>query len=201
MLSRSSATNTMKTLRRGNAKPMLLDGELVDQAKRGDTRAFEELVRRYQNQVFRFALYALPSRQDAEDVAQETFIAAYRHIGRFRGDASLNTWLMSIARSKVAGWYRGRKVDVDISAISELADGDSETAVEHMEIRSAVAALPRPYREIVVLRYVNQFDVREIAAATGLSPTAAASRLHRARGMLRSALSDTRQQEVCRDEL
>ena len=61
---------------------MLSDIELVDKARRGDTHAFEELIRKYQDQIFRFALYRLPSRQDAEDMVQETFIKAYRNIGR-----------------------------------------------------------------------------------------------------------------------
>jgi len=180
---------------------MFSDNELVDRAKRGDRGAFEELIRKYQDQVFRFALYMLPSRQDAEDVAQDTFIRAYRSIGRFRGDASLGTWLIAIARKTAAQWYRRRKVERDIDHVKEPAIDDTDTVLAHLEIRSAVARLPELYREIVVLRYTNQLDLKEISAVIGVSVTAVGARLHRARQMLRDALGDTRRQEVCRDEL
>lgn len=179
---------------------MLSDNDLVDRARRGDLQAFEQLIRKYQDQVFRFALYALPTRQDAEDVAQETFIAAFRYIGRFRGDASFLTWLMSIARKKAASLYRSRRATEVVELVEELSDG-SGIPLEHLEIRAAVSALPKPYRDLVVLRYVNQLDVKEIAAATGISTSAAASRLFDARRMLREALGNDPRQEVCRDEV
>lgn len=180
---------------------MLSDTELVDRTRRGDNRAFEELIRKHQDQVFRFALYMLPSRQDAEDVAQETFIKAYRNIGGFRGDASLGTWLMAIARKTAASWYRGRKVEHDLDQVIEPAVGDTDTLLAHLEIRSAVAELPEHYREIVVLRYTNQLDLNEISALTGVSRNTVGVRLHRARQLLRDTLVATREQEVCRDEL
>jgi RNA polymerase sigma-70 factor (ECF subfamily) len=180
---------------------MLSETELVDRAKRGDTHAFEELIRRHQDQIFRFALYMLPSRQDAEDVTQETFIAAYRSIGGFRGHASLGTWLAAIARRAAAQWYRRRKFERPLDEVQEPAEDDTDTLLAHLELRSAVAQLPEPYREIVILRYTNQFGLDEISAVTGLSRGAVATRLHRARRILRDALGPSRQQEVCHDEL
>ena len=170
---------------------MISDIEMVDQAKRGDSRAFEELIRKYQDQVFRFALYMLPLRQDAEDVTQETFIKAYRSIGRFRGSASLGTWLIAIARTTVAQWYRRRKLVQNLDEVKETAvAGDTDTFLAHLEVRSAVAKLPESYREIVVLRYTNQLDLNEISAVIGISRSAVGARLHRARRMLRDALGD-----------
>ena len=180
---------------------MLSDIELVDKAKRGDNRAFEDLIRKYQDQVFRFALYMLPSRQDAEDVAQETFLMAYRSIGRFRGSASLGTWLIAIARTTAAQWYRRRKLEQNLDEVREPAAGDTNTFLADLEVRSAVAKLPERYREIVVLRYTNQLDLNEISAVTGLSRNAVGARLHRARQVLRDVLGPMCRQEVCRDEL
>ena len=68
-------------------------------------------------------------------------------------------------------------------------------------MRSAVAKLPESYREIIILRYTNQLDLKEIGAVTGLSPNAVGARLHRARQALRDALGPTYRQEVCQDEL
>jgi RNA polymerase sigma-70 factor (ECF subfamily) len=201
ILRENEATNIMNSIRGDSAKPMLSDIELVERAKRGDTRAFEEIIRKYQDQVFRFVLHMLPSRQDAEDTAQETFIKAYRNIGKFRGDASLGTWLIAIARKTVAQWYRGRKAEHSLDQAEEPVGDDTDTLLAHLEIRSAVAKLPELYREVVVLRYANQLDLNEISAATGLSRNAVGVRLHRARQMLRDALGAARPQEVCPDEL
>ena len=169
---------------------MISDIELVDQAKRGDNQAFEELIRKYHDQVFRFALGMLPSHQDAEDVAQDTFIKAYRGIGMFRGSASLGTWLITIARTTVAQWYRRHKFEQNLDETAEMSAGDADTFLAHMEVRSAVAKLPESYREIIVLRYTNQLDLNEIALVVGISTNAVGARLHRARQMLRDALGD-----------
>lgn len=180
---------------------MIPDTELVDRAGHGDTQAYEELIRRYQDQVFRFALHMLPSRQDAEDVAQETFIDAYRNIKKFRGEASFRTWLIAIARTMTARWYRRRRIECDLIGVPEPVACSNDVSLEHLEVRSAVAHLPERDRELIVLRYGNQLDLDEISAITGLSRGAVATRLHRARHTLRGALGDIFRQEVCRDEL
>ena len=180
---------------------MTSDAELADRAGRGDTQAFEQLVRAYQDDVFRFALCMLPSRQDAEDVAQDTFIRAYRSIGRFRGDASLKTWLIAIARKAAATWYRRHRGELDLDHAREPAADNTDALLDQIELRSAVANLPERYREVVVLRYTNQLDLNEISAVVGASRSAVGVRLHRARQMLREALGATRKREVCQDEL
>lgn len=180
---------------------MFTDIQLVDRAKHGDIHAFEDLIRKYQDQIFRYALHMLPSRQDAEDVAQETFIGAYRSLKGFRNESSFNTWLIAIARTRVAHWYRRRKIEYDLDETQEPATYDNDALLEHMEIRSAVAELPERYREMIVLRYENQLDLGEISAVTGLSRNVVGTSLHRARQMLRKILGNTNRQEVCRYEL
>jgi RNA polymerase sigma-70 factor (ECF subfamily) len=73
------------------------DAELVGRARRGDRAAFDAIVERYQHVVFRTALAVTSNREEAEDAAQETFLRAFGHIGTFRGDSSLKTWLLAIA--------------------------------------------------------------------------------------------------------
>ena len=183
-------------------KLMLTDSRLVEQARNGDRRAYEELVRRHQDRVFRFALYMLPSWQDAEDVSQDTFVEAYKGLKRFRGDASFGTWILAIARTRIAYWYRSRRPEDPVDEVPEIPVGGSGSSlITQMEIRSAVARLPETYREIIVLKYVNELDMQEIAAATGLSLTAVGVRLHRARNMLRTALSPVVREEECYDEM
>ena len=160
-----------------------------------------QLGERFFERVRMFAWHRLRERSAAEDVAQETFIKAYRSIGGFRGDASLGTWLIAIARKTAAQWYRRRKVEHDPDQVKEPAVGNTDAALDHLEIRSAVAGLPEHYREVVVLRYTNQLDLNEISSVTGVSRSAVGVRLHRARQLLRDALGAARKQEVCRDEL
>ena len=75
----------------------MTDAELVERARRGDRAAFDAIVERYQHVVFRTALAVTSNREEAEDAAQETFLRAFGHIGTFRGDSSLKTWLLAIA--------------------------------------------------------------------------------------------------------
>jgi len=175
------------------------DSQLVERAKRGERAACEELVRRHQDRVFHYALYLLPSWQDAEDVTQETFLQACRNLKRFRGDASFATWLLAIARTQVALWYRRRKRQREVIEVIDLTQADpAPPALLQIEIRSAVAALPTGYREAIVLRYVNGLDLVEVAKALGISAGAAGVRLHRARKLLRESLGPVLTEEVRR---
>ena len=179
-----------------------MENGLVERARQGDREACEELVRRHQDRVFHYALYLLPTQQDAEDVVQETFLQAYRNLKGFRGEAAFGTWLLAIARARVALWYRRRKLEDRVSELNEPSPVDLEApTLMKIEIRSAVARLPVAYREVIVLRYVHELDLVEIARAMGISVTAVGVRLHRARRMLRESLSAVRTEEECAHEM
>lgn len=190
------------------------DDELVDRAIRGEEEAFEALVIRYQDRVYNLLLRLTGSGQDAEDLAQETFLKAYRAISRFRRGSKFYTWLFRIAVN--AGYSRGRKqacrqrvegVRLDAPARSGEDDGatalsdrmassaaDPAEALAQRQLRERVqeglAQLDEEYRSVILLRDMDGMDYDAIAEALNITYAAVKSRLHRARLELASVLRD-----------
>jgi RNA polymerase sigma-70 factor (ECF subfamily) len=179
------------------------ESQLLQSARDGDPRALEELLESHEARVYRFALRLCRHPQDAEDVLQESLLAAARGLARFRGDASLGTWLYAIARSYcIKKRRRGRSAVAELSLEEEaahavLARADPapgpDVALESRRLESAlegaIARLDRPYREVLVLRDVEGLTAAEVAKVTGLSIPAIKSRLHRARARIREDLA------------
>jgi RNA polymerase sigma-70 factor (ECF subfamily) len=179
---------------------------LVSQAREGDTRAFGELVRRYEGKIFRLAQHVTNNREDAEDVLQETFMKAYEHLDQFKGDSKFYTWIVRIAVNQALMKLRRRKTDKSVSLdeqidtgedtiVREIAawDEDPEQRFSREELGEildhAVDSLEPPYRSVFVLRDVEEFSTEETAEALGLSVPAVKSRLLRARLQLREKLT------------
>ena len=150
------------------------DAELIELARRGDRAAFGDLVERYQHVVFRAALAALRSREDAEEVAQEAMISAFQKLDSFRGDASFKTWLLTITwnramdrRRRVGEWFR-RFVTPDREDAFDPASGQPshETALiaeeSRREVRKMLATLPAKYREALLLSASGDHTFEEI---------------------------------------
>lgn len=156
--------------------PGVSDGELIERARNGDRAAFGDLVDRYQQAVFRTALAALRSREDAEEVAQDAFVSAFQKLGSFRGDASFKTWLLTIAwnramdRRRSLGERFRRFVSRDEDSSPEPASGlpSHEQALiaaeRRLEIRRMVRTLPRKYRDPLLLQASGEHTFEEIAA-------------------------------------
>jgi RNA polymerase sigma-70 factor (ECF subfamily) len=168
---------------------------------------FDAVVRLYWPRVFRYALASLRDRDAAESVAQDCFLKAYRARGGFRGEASLNTWLMQIAVNLVRDWMRNRRLrfwnrtragapDFDLASQS-LADGGSspEGAVLAKErvaaVWSAVETLSERQRTVFLLRFVEDLDLLEIAAVTGLREGTVKVHLFRALEALRKRMGES----------
>ena len=90
------------------------EGVLVTQSREGDTRAFGELVRRYEGKIFRLAQHVTQNREDAEDVLQETFMKAYEHLDQLKGDSKFYTWIVRIAVNQALMKLRRRKTDKSV---------------------------------------------------------------------------------------
>ena len=176
----------------GEADPALTDADLVRRANAGDAEAFGALVTRHQAHVFRLAHLLTRSRDEAEDVLQQTFLSAWRSLGSFRGDASVRTWLLTIARH--AAFARRQQVarePIDPVSMDELGlqagwGGPSPESQALSAERSAifVAAFGRlapDDREILTLRDLEGLAGDEVAGMLGLTVPAMKSRLHRAR--------------------
>jgi len=178
-------------------EPDTLNDELLARLRRGDARAFEDLVKTYQHRVFGVGLRMLGSRAEAEEIAQETFLRAHRALGAFRGEARLGTWLYAIAshlclNRLAAGDRRHTRADHETLDRVPSSVVDAATAAERSELETAlhqaIAALPEDRRIVVVLRDLEGLGYEEIAEALGLELGTVRSRLHRARMELKAKL-------------
>ena len=172
----------------------MTDSDLVAASKRGELDAFGHLVARYQDLVCAVSFSSTGDPVLSEDVAQETFVAAWRHLDRVREPRRLRAWLCGIARNlgRKARKRRRREelVDVDertgdeANAFDQLAKGDAERIV-----RAALLRVPESYREVLVLYYRDDRPIREVADALGISEAAVMQRLSRGRRYLADSVT------------
>jgi RNA polymerase sigma-70 factor (ECF subfamily) len=153
------------------------DDELVQRARQGDTAAFDQLVVRHQAAVFRAALAALRVREDAEEATQDAFVRAWASLGRFRGDSSFRTWLLTIAwrralsrRRSLAAWFK-RAAPLDSVPTGEMAVRSglrADDRVRDAELRGhivrAIDALSPKLRDALLLAQSGEYDYAEMAA-------------------------------------
>jgi len=179
------------------------DRELVDRWKEGDPAAFEQLVVRHEQRVFRLLLRMMGNREEAEDVAQETFLSLHRHGHRFRGDARFSTFVYRVAsnaalnRRRTLGRNRARiqKLAVRQAAGDDMpyAPRDPEDAAIGIElsarVRQALESLKPSLRLPVLLYDIEGLAYGEIAEVLGIAEGTVKSRIHRARQALRTQLT------------
>ena len=181
--------------------------ELIARIVAGEKELFHELIRPYERMVYLTLFAIVKNEAEAEDGAQETVISAYRHLASFRGDAKFSTWLTTIAINE--GRKRLRKAkgaaEISIEEQEEGHEGDytpapltdwREIPLEALErkelreaLRVAVAELPDIYRQVFVLRDLEEQNIEETAQALGINPGAVKVRLLRARMMLQKRLA------------
>ena len=171
----------------------LTDAECAKLARTGNRIAFGELVRRYQDRLFRFIARMVGSREDALDLVQETFIKAWQALPGWQPHAAIGTWLFQIARNGAVDHLRRRKalnVTTQPDPAAEMPDlrpGPEDTAATAQQFRQLEATLARisaEHREILLLREVEQMSYEEIAATLGINPGTVKSRIARARSAL-----------------
>ncbi len=173
------------------------ESELCGLARTGDLCAFEELVRRYRNDVFALSFHFLRNREDAWDTSQEVFVKALRSLGRFRGDSSFKTWLLRITANQCKDFLKKRRlktVSLDNpgsqESVSRLPGPDK--ALEASETGAAILAaldtLPAKQRAAFVLREFESMSYAEMAEVMRCSQGTVMSRLHHARKRLQRAL-------------
>src|SRR5438445_6548169 len=115
------------------AEPQTEELALVDQARQGDVGAFEQLIKRYDRNVFRIAQHITQNREDAEDVVQDAFIKAYQNLGQFQGNSKFYTWLVRIAVNEALMKLRKRKSDKTVS-LDEPTDTGEDTVVREIAV-------------------------------------------------------------------
>ncbi|HEX7078784.1 MAG TPA: sigma-70 family RNA polymerase sigma factor [Candidatus Eisenbacteria bacterium] len=180
----------------------MTDEELVQRAQRDDDRSFGELVTRYETKVYSLALKMLRNPEDAEDVLQETFLRAYRGIKSFQGHSTFSTWIYRITANSALMKLRKKQlptVSIDDADereapinIADWAPGPVERLMSEetrKAMEDAIEALPPEFRQVFILRDVEELSNAEVADVLDLSVAAVKSRLHRARLKVRNRLA------------
>jgi RNA polymerase sigma-70 factor (ECF subfamily) len=178
------------------------DHALVEAARTGDTDAVETLVRRYQSRMFNFARTLTAGDADAEDLAQETFVRAFRGLSRFRGESSFKNWLYRIA-TNVARTHLGKRTrqspvwdrrveadDVPEHQLASRTESAEETVIRRDAIDRALSTLSRDLQMPLILHDVEGLEYREIAKVLQVPIGTVMSRIFRARQRLRPILTD-----------
>jgi RNA polymerase sigma-70 factor, ECF subfamily len=183
------------------------EAECIRRILAGERHLFHELIRPCERPIYFLLLSILKNEAEAEDAAQETAIKVYLNLKNFRGDSQFRTWVLSIARNEGLGRLRklGTLREDSLDAGTDEQTGDYTPAIltswrevpaEALErkelaamLRKAVEGLPEIYRNIVLLRDIEEMDIKETAAALGISEGAVKVRLHRARALLQRSLA------------
>jgi RNA polymerase sigma-70 factor (ECF subfamily) len=180
--------------------PQQTDLDLVRLARRGDGQAFHALIDRHAPWLFRVAISMVGSREDAEDLLQEVFLAANSGINRFEERSSVKTWLRSILLNHVSKLYRSRKVRRALSLDDERGESarsdlqsdaptPAATVESRADVQSMLQALSDEHREVIVLREIEGLTYEEMATLLKLPRGTIESRLHRARQQLKDKFS------------
>jgi RNA polymerase sigma-70 factor (ECF subfamily) len=182
------------------------DEELIARVLAGDEASYGTLVTRYRDYVYTIAVRIVGSDEDAEDVAQEAFVRAYRALPRFRGDSKFSSWLYRIATNRALTHLKKRRrradtVDIESGSHVEavvIDDGRGEVASPELlvrneefrrAVRAAVLELPEQYRVVVTLFYLEERSYKEVVATLGIPMGTLKTHLHRARALLRDILT------------
>lgn len=181
------------------------ESELIAAILAGDNQLYHQLIRPHERSVYMMSLSCLKNEEDAADVTQETFIRAFQNLRAFRGDSKFSTWLISIALNQARSRLR-RKATIRIVSLDALRGEEASLSpaclrdwralpsevVEREQIRKlfqwAVETLPNTYRQVFVLRAIEEHNINDTAKILEISTSLVKVRLHRARMMLRRIL-------------
>lgn len=184
------------------------EGELVGHARAGEREAFHALMQRGNQRLFRIARGFVRDDSEAEDIVQETYVRAFTNLDAFRGEASIFTWLTRIAINEANGRLRKRRDNVGLEAVESAqsrgahvimfpqtdAGMTPELDVARAQVRQvleeAIDELPDDFRVVFVMRDVEGCSIAETATVLGIREETIKTRLHRARRLLRAAISE-----------
>jgi RNA polymerase sigma-70 factor (ECF subfamily) len=188
------------------ARPQESDAALVQRIAADDHAAFERLMRRHNGRLFRIARAILKDDAEAEDAVQDGYLDAYRHIGQYRGEAQVATWLTRIVINQALMRLRRHKREANVVRFPDDRDGGAPSReVEDRKAESPAAAtlraevravverridqLPAAFRTVFVMRDIEEMTVQETADCLGIPAATVRTRLFRARALLREALT------------
>lgn len=174
------------------------DLELIERIRNGDAMCSRLLVERYQSLVYSIAYRMIHDRAEAEDMAQEVFLKAFRTLDTFREEASFKTWICRIATNRCIDWKRKHASRTQLTAGVEEADAlpdDAETPEQtylrrerQSQVRDVIDGMPEKYRAILLMYHFQGMTYKDIAESEGISSRTVETRLYRAKQMLRTAM-------------
>jgi RNA polymerase sigma-70 factor (ECF subfamily) len=201
-MSRPGLGDDGPTTRRIRSGPLLskTDPQLVVMTIEGDRRAYEELISRYQNAVLAKAFKVVKDYQAAEDIAQEAMTKAYTAMGSLQDPRRFGGWLMTITQNTAMDYMRARKDRISLENLRdqgfEPAQEQDEEALGHIQNREeelrvleCLRSMREDYREIIVLKHIENLSYKEIAERLGMSVSAVGEKLSRVRGILKRKLT------------
>lgn len=164
--------------------------ELVERSKQGDGTAQHELYRLYVDAMFNIGMRMLYSREDAEDVIQDSFIDAFRNLGGFRYDSTFGSWLKRIVINKCINHIKKKKIDTTpldnhdyrLHVAEEEVQSDDQYEIE--KVKAGITKLTDGYRQIITLYLIEGYDHREISSILNISEGTSKSQYHRAKKKL-----------------
>jgi RNA polymerase sigma-70 factor (ECF subfamily) len=191
----------------GRVVSALTDAEVVHRVRSGDQALFEVLMRRHNQRVYRVARAVLKDEADVEDVMQQAYINAFTHLGQFEERSQFSTWLTRIVLHEAFNRRRKAQRSETLGAAASHLDDDRGDFMDRFEsptadperqayageltrvLEAAVDSLPETYRMVFMLRDVEGLSTNETGEGLGLGPEAVKTRLHRARAMIRRAVT------------
>lgn len=176
-----------------------VDNEIISKVLKGEQALYAQLVKRYQNFVFTIVLRYTANREDAEEIAQDVFVKAYRSLADFRGESKFSTWLYTIVTTTCITFLRKKKVPIhslDTEQVFEVADNqNSSFKANQVEQKSKVQVIHEAMRllsiddaRIITLFYQAEQSLEEIGRILGIDPNTAKVKLHRARQRLKEKM-------------
>jgi RNA polymerase sigma-70 factor, ECF subfamily len=181
-----------------------IEAHLARLALKGDQQAFAEIVGLYQDKLYHMAYRMLSSRQEAEDVVQDTFLRVYKNLDRYDDTMKFSTWIYRIATNLCIDRLRKRKPSYSLDAETTEHEGldgysmipsdnrtpESETLLSEMQatVHKAIDNLPAKYKSVMVLRYLQDLSLQEIGDVLDMPVTTVKTRVHRGREFLRKRL-------------
>ncbi len=182
------------------------DHYYIEETLHGNTHAYEVLVDRYKSMVFTMAMRISKNREDAEEIAQDTFLKVFKSLGSFKGESKFSTWVYKIAYYGSLDYLKKKKriVESDAVDVSEVYNLSSmESVLEDIDkkerlviLKDAVQKLSEKDSTIVTLYYFEELSIKEIAMVTGLTPEVLKVRLFRSRKQLANILHHTLEPEI-----
>lgn len=174
------------------------DQYYIDKVLAGEVNAFSELVERYQSLVYTVVLRMVKNKEQAEEVAQDTFVKAYQSLDKYRGDAKFSTWLYTIAYRKSLDVIKAAKRMITSEIIEDISEGEMELvndALGYLQnkerkqvISDSIMKLPEDEAAIITLYYFEEKSVKEIVEIIGLTADNVKIKLYRSRKKLYSIL-------------